>query len=302
MSKNTYQFDRWKPKGRTSWAWRVFKKHNVELMRMYTSFDTSKKFTYKMLGDVGAKWSDFPNQYFEFDRNWETNHFNDLKDWSEGYNDLENWVNLNALITISATFETYIATIVSIALESDVGVLYGMPRKIDGIEILKHGKEKPFDFEKIIEACTKGSWQSRLNSYEKTFNKVPKYLLNKISDLEKIRILRNNMAHSFGRDIEAARNTGKLSTLPIEKLSRKRLLKFQEIVWKSAKAVDIHLYNFHIGEYNALMFYHELYPSLNHRVHPSIRAMDLKKAIGRYGEVPQGKKFCKGLVSYYEAL
>ena len=271
-------------------------------MRMYTSFDNSKKFTYQTLGSSGSSWSDMPTKHFHFSHSWECDRFDDLKDWSNAFNDLENWVNLNALVAISSNFETYIATIVPLALESDVGVLFGVPRRIDGIEIVKHGKEKPFNFEDIVEACTKGTWQSRINSYERAFGRVPKYLLNRISDLEKIRIVRNNVAHSFGRDIEASRQNGQLTTLPVGKLSRDHFLKLQSIVWKSAKAVDAHLYNFHIGEYQTLAFYHKLYPSLNHELHPSMRAMELKKEIGRYGDIPAGKEFCKGLVAYYEAL
>jgi hypothetical protein len=283
MSKSSYQFDRWKPRGRTSWAWRVFKKHNSELLGIYASLDASKNFTYKMLGKNDAKWQDLPSLHFEFTKPWVPEKFQNLKEWSDSFNALDNWINLNALVAISSALETFIATIIPLAIESDVGVLYGTPRRIDGIEIIKHGKDKPFDFEKIIELCTKGTWQSRLNSYEKVFGKVPKYLVGKISELEKIRILRNNISHSFGRDIEASRKKGELTTLPIDKLSRKRFMKFQEIVWKSAKAIDAHLFNVHIGEYYALLFYHELYQSLDKTVHQSMRAISLKKAIGRHG-------------------
>lgn len=302
MSKSTYQFNRWQPRGRTSWAWRVFKKHNIELLRMCAAFDASRKFTYKKLGESKANWQDKPSHHFEFSKPWVQDKFENLKEWSDSFNGFENWVNLNALVAISSAFETFIATIIPLALESDVGILFGTPRKIDGIEIIKYGKEKPFNFEKIIESCTKGTWQSRLNAYEKSFVKVPKYLLNKISELDQIRISRNNIAHSFGRDIESSRDKRELTTLPIEKLSRDRLLKCQEVVWKSAQAIDVHLFNVHIGEYHALLFYHELYPFLDQTLHQSERAVSLKKAIGRYGEVSQGKEFCKGLVAYYEAL
>lgn len=302
MAKSTYQFDRWKPRNRFSWAWRVFKKHNTELLRMYTCFDNSKKYTYQNLGKASSGWKDLPTKHFSFSKRWEYEQFKDLKDWSSAYNELENWINLNALVAISSSLETYMATIIPMAIESDVGVLYGTPRRIDGIEIVKHGGDKPFNFEDVVISCTKGSWQSRLNSYEKLFGKVPKYLLGQISDLEKIRVLRNDVAHAFGRDIEASRKKGMLTTEAAHRLSRDRTIKLQGTVWKAAKAIDAHLHNFHIGEYQSLLFYHDLYPTLNHMVHPSIRAMDLKKAIGRHGDIPAGKEFCKGLVAYYEGL
>lgn len=296
------QFDRWHPRWSSSWAWRVFKKHNVELLRMFTAFDNSKAFTYKELRKNGADWKDSPTQYFTFSRVWETEQFSSLKDWSKAFNQLENWVNLNALVAVYSCLETYLATVVPLALESDIGVLFGTPRRIDGIEILKHGRNKPFDFEAIVESCTKGTWQSRLNAYERAFGMVPGYALANISELEKMRSIRNNVAHAFGRDIEESRRIGEVTTLPISRLKRERFLKLQEVAWKVSKAIDDHLQNSHIGEYQALRFYHELYPTLNHDCHPSIRAMNLKKAIGKHGDVPAGKDFCKELVAYYEGL
>lgn len=211
-------------------------------------------------------------------------------------------MNLNALVAILSNLETYMATIIPLALESDIGVLFGTPNKIDGIEILKNGKESPFDFDDIVVSCTKGTWDSRLAAYKRAFGRAPKYLEGQISELDKMRNLRNNVAHSFGRDIEASRKKGEVTTLPIEILSRQRLLKYQAIVWKSAKAIDAHLHNSHIGEYQRVLFYHGLYPSLNKKVHPNQRAVELKKKIGQFGDIAAGKNFCKGLVAYYEAL
>ncbi|WP_257969635.1 hypothetical protein [Vibrio parahaemolyticus] len=302
MASSEYQFNRWSPQAKTSWAWRVFKKHNVEFYRMYTAFDNSHKYTYKKLSADKAQWTDLPTKHFEFENQWEYEKFTDLQDWSSAFNQLENWMNLNALVAILSNLETYMATIIPLALESDVGVLFGTPNKIDGIEILKNGKESPFDFDDIVVSCTKGTWDSRLAAYKRAFGRAPKYLEGHISELDKMRNLRNNVAHSFGRDIEASRKKGEVTTLPIETLSRQRLLKYQAIVWKSAKAIDAHLHNFHIGEYQRVLFYHGLYPSLNKKVHPNQRAVELKKKIGQFGDIAAGKNFCKGLVAYYEAL
>ncbi|MGI3067222.1 hypothetical protein ACRTEL_22730 [Vibrio diabolicus] len=302
MASSTYQFQRWSPRSKTSWAWRVFKKHNVEFQRMYSTFDTARKFTYKNLGTTGAQLTDSPTKHFKFERAWEAEQFSDVEDWTTAFNDLENWVNLNALVAISSNLETYMATIIPLALESDVGVIFGTSQRIDGIEILKHGKEKPFNFDEIVTSCTKGTWDSRASAYERAFGNIPKYLKNNLSDLDKIRNIRNNVAHAFGRDIDESRRKGELTTLPIERITCQRLMKYQSIVWKTAKSIDVHLQNFHIGEYQAVLFYHSLYPSLNHNVHPSMRAVELKKKIGQFGEAPVGKDFCKGLVEYYENI
>ncbi len=53
MSKSNYKFERWIPQSQSSWAWRVFKKHNNELLRMLITFDNSHKFTYSNLKEKG---------------------------------------------------------------------------------------------------------------------------------------------------------------------------------------------------------------------------------------------------------
>ena len=268
---------------------------------MYTAFENSRKYTYANLGK-SANWTDLPSTHFTFARPLRYDQFADLLDWSSGFNDLENWINLNTLVAISSNLETYLATVVPLALASDVGTLYGTTRKIDGVQILKHGHAKAFDFEEHVLACTKGAWSARLAAYEKYFGRSPKAFSSNISALEKIRVIRNNVAHSFGRDIEASRNQQEVKTLPIEKLSRDSLLKLQNVVWLVAKSIDVHLHQFHIGEYQALVFYHGIYPDLRKDLHPSMRAIELKKQIGGFGATTAGKEYCKGLVQYYEAL
>lgn len=226
MGVSTYQFRRWQPKSKSSWAWRIYEKHNVEFQRMYTSFDTGKKYTYQNLGQNGAQRKDDINKHLEFEFPWESKNFNDLNDWTSAFNDLENWINLNALVAILPNLETYIATIIPLALESDIGVLYGVSQRIDGIEILKHAKDKPFNFNDAITSCTKGTWYSRVLAYERIFGKAPNYLKNHVSELDLMRNSRNNVAHAFGREIESSRVNGRITTIPIQKLSRKKLLKF----------------------------------------------------------------------------
>ncbi|RRA21828.1 hypothetical protein DF038_18880 [Burkholderia cepacia] len=300
MARSSYQFDRWKPREKSTWVFRVFKKHNAELLQMYTAFETSRHFTYKNLGKV-AQWTDQPSKHFPFVKPLGYDQFETMRDWSDSFNDLENWVNLNALVAVSSSLETYMATIIGLALASDVGVLYGTSHRIDGIQILKHGHAKAFDFEQQVVACTKGDWSSRLAAYERYFGRAPKFFTTNIGPLEKMRKLRNNVAHSFSRDIDASREYQQVKTLPIDTLSRSGFLNLQKVSWKLAKAIDVHLHQFHIGEYQALAFYHSIFPTLRHDLHVGERARQLKKKIGGFGAVA-GKDFCRGLAEYYEAL
>jgi hypothetical protein len=302
MAKSEIQFHRWKPRENSTWVFKVFKQHNDELKRMYTSFESSQKYTYEKLSESGADWSDLPTQHFKFKARSEYMQYGDLSDWSKSFNELENWLNLNALVTISSNFETYLSTIIPLALSSDIGVLYGVSQKLDGIEVLKNGRDQRFNFKDTVTNCTKGDWSSRLAAYEKTFLKSPSIFSSNISSLDAIRKLRNDVAHAFGRDIEESRNHQEIKKLPIKSLSRERLFKFQKLISKIVKSIDIQLHHSHIGEYQAILFYHDIYPELDREVHPSMRAMQLKKRIGSFGTTPAGKEYCKGLVNYYEAL
>lgn len=87
----------------------------------------------------------------------------------------------------------------------------------------------------------------------------------------------------------------------MEKLSDPMLKKYQEVIWDTAKDIDKYLLTNHIGEYQAIAFYHRIYDSLSKDIHQSERAVILKKKLGRLGD-SSGKELCKGLVKYYEEI
>ena len=165
----------------------------------------------------------------------------------------------------------------------------------------KKGGRKNIFLAEVIVNITKGDWNSRINSFKKYFGTIPRTLHNQIGKLEKIRIMRNNLGHAFGRDIRDSRNHEVKKTKPMEILSDIRLKIYQKAIWTSAKSIDRFLLKNHIGEYQAVAFYHRIYDELNHDVHQSERAIILKKRLGAFGDV-SGKDYCKGLVNYYERI
>lgn len=297
-----HKFERWESKFPHSWAYNVFNKHYDEMQKMYITFKNAHKYTYTTLGGSKASWSDYPSKHFKFKNPKEFWNFKDLKEWSNSFNDLENWMNLNTLVAISSNLEIYLSSIIPLAIESDVGILYGTPHRIDGIEIVKYGNRDKFDFTDKVISCTKGNWQSRTNSYKSIFGTLPSVLEKNISELDKIRNIRNDVAHAFGRDIEESRRRMEVTTLPILKLSDKRLNEIFILTKEIAKVVDEHLLNAHIGEYQMLLYYHELYPSLNKKCHSSERARTFRKIYGGHLNFPAGRKFTRGLVEYYENI
>lgn len=79
---------------------------------------------YKKLGP-SAKWEDDVTQHFEFDDAEKSELYSDLKDWSNSFNQYDNWVNLNSILVFSSNLETYMASAITLALESDPGTLFG---------------------------------------------------------------------------------------------------------------------------------------------------------------------------------
>lgn len=46
--------------------------------------------------------------------------FKNIKEWSNSFNELQNWMNLNALLAMMSNLETYMATVIPLAIESDI--------------------------------------------------------------------------------------------------------------------------------------------------------------------------------------
>tara|TARA_R110000744_G_scaffold347065_1_gene452610 strand:+ start:284 stop:1189 length:906 start_codon:yes stop_codon:yes gene_type:complete len=301
MGRSTKTFDRWKSSTKSTWTFQVFLKHNNELNQMVWANQSASKLVFETLSNGDAKWTDKASKHLKFTVPEGEETYENLKDWSNSYNQFHKWNNLNSLMALSASLETYISTVIELAITSDPGVLLDSPKSIDGIKTLKEKGRKNIFLEEIIINITKGDWNSRINSYEKYFGIIPKPLQNQIGNLEKVRVLRNNVGHAFGRDIKASRNHEVKKIEPMESLSDARLKKYQKSIWITAKSIDKHLLDNHICEYQAVAFYHRIYDGLRKDVHPSIRAMELKKRLGAFGDI-SGKEYCKGLVDYYENL
>lgn len=299
--ESNQSFDRWNARERSTWPFQVFQKYNLELTKLYWSFVPAHKTLYNRLGSSHANWTDASEQHLVFKPASRSRLFGDLKDWSNAFNSFANWTRLNVLMAILSNFESYTAAVLQLALESDPGVLIGAPRSVDGLSLHKrHVTELNHD--KIIEACTKGDWSSRVSHYEATFGFVPAMLKAHISDLDAMRNLRNKVGHAFGRDISQARRHGVREIIPMESLSEERVERYQRLAWSSAKSIDRHLLTTHIGEYQALHFYHKLFPTLRSDVNQGQRAVYFRKALGQFHGGLPGKAVCKAMVEYYEAL
>lgn len=295
-------FKRWIPRDKSTWPFQSFSQYSLELGKQLQAHKAASKKAYNILGLKNAKWEDNVETHFQFSPSKKAAIFSDLKDWSNAHNAFDNWVNLNSLVFSSSNLETYMATAIRLALESDPGLIFGSSKVIDGVILLKQQQIYKYEFDVEIMNCTKGDWQSRISGFEKLFGHVPAKIIDNISELETVRRLRNNVAHAIGRDIEDSRIHGVKKVLPIEKISNGRTNKYHTIIRQVAKSIDELLLRNHIGEYQAIYFYHSIYPDLRQDIHPSQRAIIFKKGIGRICKTTRSKDYCKELVKYYEAV
>lgn len=299
------RFNRWDTRVNvSSWSFRVFQNHNKELTEMYISHILSKQYTYKSMANNNGEYIDKASKHFE-DIAY-LNVFNNIEHWSKNFNEFDNWTNLNCIMAMSANLETYMARVIKLALESDIGLLFGASKKIDGIEIIKSAKKYPFELDEKITSCVKGDWSSRIASFEKIFGSSPSILKDNISSLEKIRKLRNDIGHAFGREIDKSRDHNVLSPIKIQRIKHEKIIEYLKLIFGISRAIDNQLMHHHIGEYQSLYFFNQLVPSLKNDTNDQRRignhATVLRKELGKIGNNRIGKLFSKELVEYYESL
>jgi hypothetical protein len=252
VAKSERQFKRWVPHDPSTWSFIVFKKYDSELVSIWGTHVVSTRFTYSRLKKDGAKWTDLPSNHFDMNKIDWTN-YSDLKAWSESFNLFDNWVNLSVVLTTASNLETYLASVIATALDSDPGLILGVSRSIDGAAVLKYRRPAVFKIGEQVDFCTKGDWSSRLDAFEKLFGQCPAEFRSSHAALEELRGIRNRVGHAFGRDIDAARLHGALKTIPMEHLSGERANKLRKAVWLAAKSVDKFLLQNHIGDFEAAL-------------------------------------------------
>lgn len=297
--KTIKNFDRWSPEHPHSWPYKVFNQYDNELNRIVMSFSSAKAYNYNRLKKDGAKWDDKACNYLYTHNNKELT----VRDWSNSYNLFFNWVVLNELMALSAYFETYISSIVTLSIESDPGLLIGFPHSVDGILLLKQNKALNMtDCKQRIADCTRGDWNARISNLISLFVEIPESLINGLSELEKMRNLRNKVGHAFGRDIEESRNYSLTKITEMEKLKVSAFLKYQKLIRTIACDLDSLLMKKHIGNFQPLFHYHNLSTKIKDIYNAGQKMIALKKSIGQNTNELYSKDFCRWVVSYYQGL
>ena len=306
MRTSYTSFARWQSQEHRSWQFEIFRKYNKELTNMLISFKASQKYTYQHLTASGAKFELLADQYFTFEDPRHIGTFKTIRDWSDSHNELSSWIYLNALIALASNFELYLSSIIKLALDSDPGVIFGASHSIDGVYIKKYGKKK-IDYDKYVRPCVTGEWDKRRSNFEMIFNCEIPIIRKNIKQLEKLRLLRNDIAHAFGRSLRVTKNHEKVEAYKLPKMTYKKLIKYQIIMFKIVEHLDDYLLKNHIGQYQLILYYHnwKIKNKMTFKFNNTqiqYFGTNFRKDLGQYRKIATKKTFAKDLVSYYENL
>lgn len=299
MAKSRITFNRWAHIRRTTWPFQVYKKYNEELSDFLWVQSPIQQFIFSRLQKESATLTDDCSKYLKFPP--QCHNFTDLTSWKVTYRQFEKWIYLNCIMALSSNFETYLNAVISLAIESDPGLLLGAPKSIDGAKLLKSQSLNKTSYNQQIKSCTSGTWPNRMVAFKKLFGSVPTIMEAELGSLERLRTLRNKVGHAFGRDIEEAHSFEVNTILPMQTIQLKTLIKHLNKTYDIAIAIDKFLLDNHIGEFQDIIAYHKLYPSLDSALPISEKAARFKKMIGKI-DTQKGKTYCKGLAQYYDEL
>lgn len=289
-------FSRWQLGWARTWSYRLFKAHHTELNELYWAHSAALRNAYASTRTY--KKSDPANGLFSLPAEDITRININLGEWAKRYNEFDNWVRLNALVSISGYLEVYLQKVVRLALESDPACVLGQSRAVDGVKILKSSRHQNYS-EQVI-SCVKGTWPKRLANYRRLFGEVPKFLDDSVGELEKIRVTRNGVTHAFGRAPNDYTGRLEVSPKPFQQVTLKRLKKTLALVDKVAISVDEHLGKKHIGDYEAIVFYHNW--KANYVGNPGELPMALRSETYKLHGRNLPSPYYQRLIQYYDSL
>lgn len=291
-------FDRWTPKTEHSWPYRIFRQYDDELMRLIISHESVQSYTYAHLKKDGAMWESLAKD-FGLRRG---DCAQSIKQWSENYKTFGIWFRLSLLMSLNSYFETYIAAIIKECIESDPGLLFGLPHEIDGMSVLKgNRKVKREEIAEKIKQCTKGTWSSRVGNMTNLFGDLPQFSGHVISRLESLRKVRNKVGHAFGRDISNAQKYHEISKPDMQNISVASFNKYHTLIFHLVQELDSYFVQNHIGNFEPLYHYHLLCTEFKD-FDKGEKMLRLKASLFIDKNSVYSKDFCRGIVKYYEQL
>ncbi|ALU88244.1 hypothetical protein Hrubri_1028 [Herbaspirillum rubrisubalbicans M1] len=242
-------FDRGIPFFGKTLAWRLFKRHHTHFNVGYWAneaavryaFSSTKPFT---RDDQSTKLFSLSNNPRRLPKT--------LGEWADGFSDFNQWTQLASVIAISGYLETYIAQVSTAALESRPALIFGGSFEVDGAALLKAGNKH--DFYDHVESLVRGDWQSRISGYTKLFGSCP--FEAEIANLERLRKLRNDAGHTFGRDIKSMRFAESSIVQSLPRIKTQQIQEFLKLAESVASTIEQDVGLKYVGAYESIRLFH----------------------------------------------
>lgn len=201
------------------------------------------------------------------------------------------------VMSMASYLEVYLRAVIELALQADPMVRFGSPGLQDGVTWLKRGIG-PADTAEYVESCCKGMWSSRLKAYSRLFGPPPVGLSSELDVLEDMRKVRNAVGHEFGRRLDKNHFENHFGTrIRVKEMLITRWLASVET---AVKSIDQHLLVNHVGEFEALKFYHfwRSTPRIG-KAHSLSEPRALQQSLRQLNGNPPSQRYCSELIAFY---
>lgn len=284
-------------------AYTLFMRHFSELNDVYWSYVPAACTVEKKAKDGLGSGDANPTKYFLI-RDDDERHMPLTYDaWKLHFREFGNYTRLSMLMLLSSCFETYLRTIVSLAIESKPGAIIQCPDAVDGCMLLKKdpcygdSNAKTYQFGDVIEEICVGEWTKRANALKKYFGDQ---IISDIDlqQLDKMRVTRNDIGHHFGRTKKDYHTPLSFDFEQAHRLAHETLLKYFCLVHSVTKKIDEYLQRKYIGSYDLIKYYYSCLRSgkiTGEGV--GQHAKDFMVIIGNAGLPPLNGEFCINLLT-----
>ena len=244
-------------------AYHLYRKHHMQFNNMYWAYLYGVATLGREAKSAKQKYN-LPQEYFV---NFNAQHVNysAIESWASwwGYfEDFENLTRINLLLDANSYFEIYMRSIYCLAMESRPDVLLDRATVVDGLKLYKANqhyhytakREDEYIFADNLSRLTKGDWAKRIDAFNEIFGTTPLEMIKNRDELNKIRKIRNEVGHFFGRPKNNDDGTIRLSLDNITRLSDQYLKKLIGVMYECANGIDKMLFTNFIGSYESILF------------------------------------------------
>lgn len=274
-------------------AFQLFRRHHTHFNAAFWAYAASHRHAYS--ATKGSDARDPASSIFGYaSQNRRLNV--DLGTWGRNFDHFDRWSRHASVLAIAGYLEMFLAQTCSTALESCPAIILGGTREVDGLGLLKTRTD--YGFFDRVEPIIRGSWQSRIAAYKKLFGVCP--FDGEVAELERLRKVRNNAGHCFGRDIERLQRTESALVESLGKISDDRLVKFLALAERVAVGVEKQLGAAYVGAFELLRLYHTSRPKIRQIVGRREQADVFSKLVNGTIGSPCGKDYGEALIAAYE--